>query len=89
MVQGLRRVSEAELCLSVTGLAGPGGGTPTCPVGTVYAGILYGDRMCVAHLRLDTLCPPERQAIRNGAAVCIFGIAHKMLMEEAEACVMK
>ena len=35
MVQGLRRQSDADLCLSVTGLAGPGGGTPEQPVGTV------------------------------------------------------
>ena len=34
MVQGLRRQSDADLCLSVTGLAGPGGGTPEQPMGS-------------------------------------------------------
>ena len=52
MVQGLRRQSDADLCLSVTGLAGPGGGTPEQPVGTVYAGILYGEQEAVMHLQL-------------------------------------
>ena len=84
MAEGLREASGAELCISITGLAGPGGGTPECPVGTVFAGILYGDCLCVMHLHLERLCAPERQAIREGAAVCAFGAARRMLEEESE-----
>ena len=84
MVQGLRRQSDADLCLSVTGLAGPGGGTPEQPVGTVYAGILYGEQEAVMHLQLWRYGLRTREEIRLGTAVCAFGIAERILMEEAE-----
>ncbi len=83
MAQGLRRQSAAQLCLSVTGLAGPGGGTPEKPVGTVYVGVLYQAREVVAKLQLWQYGLHTRQEIRYGTAVCAFGIAKQILMEEA------
>lgn len=88
MVHGLRQQSGADLCLSVTGLAGPGGGTPEQPVGTVYVGILWGEQEAVAHLQLWRYGLQTREEIRRGTAVCAFGIAERTLMEEAE-CRMK
>ena len=84
MVQGLRTQAEADLCLSVTGLAGPGGGTLEQPVGTVYAGILYGKQEYVMYLQLWRYGLHTREEIRHGAAVCIFGVAERILMEETE-----
>lgn len=38
MARGGANVSGADVCLSVTGIAGPGGGTKEKPVGTVFMG---------------------------------------------------
>lgn len=38
MAQGALRHSRAQLAVAVTGIAGPGGGSPAKPVGTVWFG---------------------------------------------------
>ena len=43
MAEGLKRLSGSDICISVTGIAGPGGGTEEKPVGLVYIGFIYGD----------------------------------------------
>ena len=44
MAEGLRRVTAVDHALSVTGIAGPTGGTEDKPVGTVYFGLASPDK---------------------------------------------
>ena len=41
MAKGGAKAAKTDVCLSVTGLAGPGGGTKEKPVGTVFMGCSY------------------------------------------------
>ena len=40
MINGLYRKNKTDVCISTTGIAGPGGGTKSKPVGLIYIGIL-------------------------------------------------
>ena len=39
MAEGARRLLGASIALSITGIAGPGGGSPTKPIGLTYIGL--------------------------------------------------
>jgi PncC family amidohydrolase len=47
MAEGVRKASGADIGLSVTGIAGPGGGRPGKPVGTVYIGLAASEKVFV------------------------------------------
>ena len=49
MARGARAAIQADVALSVTGIAGPGGGTPTKPVGLTYIGLDAEDLQRVVH----------------------------------------
>ncbi|MBQ6685804.1 MAG: competence/damage-inducible protein A, partial [Firmicutes bacterium] len=62
MVRGLKTKTGSRVCVSVTGIAGPGGGTPEKPVGLIYVGVMLDDRMEVFEIRTNN---NKRQWNRN------------------------
>lgn len=54
MAHGIRSALNAEVGLSVSGIAGPGGGTPEKPVGTVWIGLTAPDFEQAYHLLWDS-----------------------------------
>ncbi|MBX5466727.1 MAG: nicotinamide-nucleotide amidohydrolase family protein [Firmicutes bacterium] len=63
MAQAARDRAGADLGLSTTGYAGPGGGTARYPVGTYFVGIAWGEGVRVRRRQLGV----ERQGVRAGA----------------------
>jgi len=64
MAQGVRKFAGADIGLSVTGIAGPDGGTPEKPVGLVYAGVSHAGGEEALELRLSRGYGGEREHIR-------------------------
>ena len=70
MAQGARSAGKADLGLSVTGIAGPGGGSEAKPVGTVHIGLAWeGGILSEHHLLLGSRADIAYRASQNALAL--------------------
>ena len=77
MAHGVRERLGADVGLAVTGVAGPGGGTPEKPVGLVYVHAEAPD----ASRGVDFSYPADRESIRRRAAVAVLHLARRVLSQ--------
>ena len=75
MAEGARRVLKVDIAVSATGVAGPTGGTPETPVGTVFIGVSgpEGTRVEECHFGGD------RAQVRAQSAAHALGMALEAL----------
>jgi nicotinamide-nucleotide amidase len=76
MAQGALARAPVDLVVSVTGIAGPGGATPTKPIGLVLFGLARRDGECRTERRVF---PGDREAVRQAA----LEVALRLLDREA------
>jgi len=76
MAEGALAHSDADVAVSVTGVAGPGGGSAEKPVGLVWFGIARRGRpvRTVSHI-----FPGDRTAIRAATVAEAFGLIRSVL----------
>ncbi len=76
MAQGIRKKTGANVGMSVTGIAGPDGGSPEIPVGTVWIGMAqpHGEEAQIFHLQGD------RERVIQGASQAVLHWLRKVLL---------
>jgi nicotinamide-nucleotide amidase len=77
MARGIRTASGSDVAVSVTGIAGPGGGSEDKPVGTVYVGFSdeNGDRS------LKVVLPGDRYLIRWRSSQAALDYLRRQLLK--------
>lgn len=68
MALGAKRVSGSDISVSVTGIAGPGGGSKEKPVGLVYTAICFNEKVETFKLLLKG----DRESVRKQTCEKVF-----------------
>ena len=79
MAAGARRALDADVGVSVTGVAGPEGGTAEKPVGLVFITVETPEDQSTERLQLDG----DRNAIREGATRRALLLLERVLSQSA------
>ena len=77
MVKGVELVSKADVCVSITGLAGPEGGTEKKPVGLVYIACSVKGKTFVKEYHFNG----NRSKIRENATASALILMRKCILE--------
>lgn len=76
MAEGLYKASGSDICISVTGIAGPDGGTNEKPVGLIYIGLRYDGKVTCRQLKTGN---NVRRRNRNYALLNMLDMINKVL----------
>ena len=77
MAKGGCNAAEADICLSITGLAGPDGGTKETPGGTVFMGCCYNGKVVTREFHFTG----NRTKIRQQATAHALAFLRECMME--------
>lgn len=77
MAEGIRKRLKTDIGISVTGIAGPGGGTDEKPVGLVYVGLSGDGGTITKELRLSG----NRKKIRTITALNVFDLIRRHILK--------
>ena len=78
MARGLKEVTGSRLCVSITGIAGPDGGSETKPVGLSYVGTVLDGRELVTEIRSRNV---NRNWNRNYSVLAMLHVVYNLLLD--------
>ena len=78
MAEGARTEAKADVAVAITGIAGPGGGSPEKPVGLVYIGVATKSGTYVEKFNFNG----SRNKVRANATVASLAMIRKAIMNE-------
>jgi nicotinamide-nucleotide amidase len=79
MVIGLENKTGSRICISVTGIAGPTGGSIEKPVGLVYISLIFDGELLCEEFKLRS---NARQWIRGYTVLLMFNMIFKLLRDK-------